>query len=185
MREKNKNEFNDIIKNIINNNNYQVINKDIHHGTNKLEHCQRVALCSYFMTKNLKLDYKAATRGALLHDFFIGEREEYGENSYLNHPITSVKNASKYFDVSNHEKDIIKTHMFHHLFIKKILRFINPHEDANLLKSRPKSAEAWIVCGADLFVSGYEWLRFKALSPVAYSTNIILLFLFFWTTTAK
>ena len=183
MSKKNKKEFNDIIENIINNNNYKVISDDIHHGTSKLEHCQRVAACSYFVAKKLRLDYKAATRGALLHDFFVGGRKDFEQNSYLNHPNTSVKNASKYFDVSNHEKDIIKTHMFHYLFAKKILRFIEPHEDANLLKSRPKSAEAWVVCGSDMLVSGYEWLRFKAASPVTHAANIILLFLFFWTTT--
>jgi len=181
----NKKDFNSIIDDILNNDEFRSLDEDIHHGTTKYLHCMRVAYVTYHISKILGLNYTEATRGALLHDFFLGEREATGDNSYLNHPVTSVKNAKKHFKISKHEEDIIRTHMFHHIFIKKILRFINPKEKAKVFASRPKSMEGWIVCGTDMFVSLYEWLRFKAGFRIAYSLNTLLLFSFFFMTTAK
>ena len=185
MSTRQKNEFENIIKDIINNSNFREIDNDVHHGTTKFQHCQRVAVGTYNVTKFLGLDYVAATRSALLHDFFVGKTEGVGENSYLNHPDTSVINAKKYFVLSEHETDIIRTHMFHHIFIKKILRFINPNEDAKLLESRPKSAEGWVVCLVDMFASLYEWLKFKVGQKAYYQLNILVLFMFFLITSTK
>ncbi len=93
--------------------------KDVaHHGITRYDHSLRVAYMTYKVCKFLRLDYKEATEAALLHDFFIDEVEnESGYNRLIKHPDYAVKNASKYFDLSDKQIDIIKTHMFPVTFI--------------------------------------------------------------------
>ena len=54
----------------------------------------------------------------------FGTRKEKPENSYLRHPVTASLNAQKYFNVSELESEAIKTHMFHHVILKKIFHFL-------------------------------------------------------------
>jgi len=170
---KNNNEYYKIAENILNNEYFLELKKDIHHGTNKYDHCRRVSLLSYKLAKLFKADQIEVVRAGLLHDFFFGERTEKDENSYLNHPKTSVKNAKQYFNITDKEASDIETHMFHHVIVKKLLPFINYKEKAILKEHKPKSKEGAIICFSDFLVSIYEFERFK----LSYSFSIFALFI--------
>lgn len=80
------NEFEMIINDIITNK--QVLkmkNYRQHCDTNTYDHCYNAAKYCYKICKKLNLDYKSATRAAMLHDFFytIGELVERLENINL------------------------------------------------------------------------------------------------------
>ena len=84
-----------------------------HHGITRYDHSMNVAYITYVVTKNLKLNYKEATFAALIHDFFNDEVK--GENGYkrlVDHPKHALKNAMRYFELTDLQKDIIAKHMF-------------------------------------------------------------------------
>ena len=115
-----------------------------HHGITRYDHCMRVAYISYKITKAMRLDYKQVTEAALLHDFFLDEVDHENRVERLrHHPEVAVKNASKYFDLTDMQIDIIRTHMFPVTF------------------TPPKYLESWIVDFADdvsaLYEKGYAF----------------------------
>lgn len=133
------NEFHRIVKPILDNSNFSDTKKITHHGITRYEHSMRVAYYSYIVTKFLKLDYKETTEAALLHDFFLDEVEDKNQVAKLRqHPTYAVENAKKYFDLSEKQEDIIKTHMFPVTF------------------TPPKYLESWIVDIVDDVASIYE-----------------------------
>lgn len=174
MTKNSKSEFDNLISDILENEYFLETKKDLHHGTSKYEHSMRVAKLSYKLSKIFKADVRATTRAGLLHDFFFGTRKEKPENSYLRHPVTASKNAKRYFSVSDMEAEAIKTHMFHHVLIKKILPFINRNEKVSVKEFKPKSKEGWIICLSDLIVSIVECERFQ----FTYVANVTLLLIF-------
>ena len=98
-----------------------------------------MAYYTYYVTRLLHLNYREATRGALLHDFFIDEVDnEKAIFKLRRHPMVAVKNSVKYFDISEFEEDIIKTHMFPVTF------------------TPPKYLESWIVDIIDDISAIYE-----------------------------
>ena len=174
-----KKEYKSIAKDILNNEKFLELKKDRHHGTNKYDHCKRVSYLSYLLAKLFHADVNSSVRAGLLHDFFFGERTAKAENSYLKHPNTSAKNAIKYFNISDNEADIIRTHMFHHVIVKKILPFVNFKEKAKVKDYVPKSREGHIVCISDLLVSVFEFSKYQ----VNYQVYLYMLFLINWLTT--
>ncbi len=166
-----KDEFESYICDILEDEHFLETKKDLHHGSSKYEHSLRVAKCSFKLGKVFHADMKSLTRSALLHDFFIGTRKEKPENSYLKHPETAARNAKEYFNVSDKEAEDIRTHMFHHVLIKKILPFINREEKAKVRDYKPQSKEGWIICASDLIVSVMECERFQ----FSYVANVCLL----------
>lgn len=167
-------EFDTLVKDILENEYFLETKRDLHHGTSKYEHSIRVAKLSYKLGKIFKADLRATTRAGLLHDFFFGTRKEKPENSYLRHPVTASNNAKKYFNVSNKEAEAIKTHMFHHVVLQKILPFINTKEKVSIEEFKPKTKEGWIICASDLLVSVMECERFQ----FSYVANVTLLLIF-------
>lgn len=161
-----------IVENILFNSNFVKLKNDDHHGTNKYDHCRRVSYISYKIARLLHCDYKATARAGLLHDFFYGTRKESNENSYLNHPITSARNAKKYFAINKKEESIIRTHMFHQILIKKIFPFINRKEHAKVWESKPTCIEGWIVCMTDMFVAFYELFLYKVKNYIKYAYTV-------------
>ena len=110
-----------------------------HHGITRYDHSMRVAYLSYKVSKSLRLDYKEVTEAALLHDFFLDEVNHESRIERLrHHPECAVKNASKYSDLSDRQKDIIRTHMFPVTF------------------TPPKYIESWIVDLVDDIAAVYE-----------------------------
>jgi len=171
MTKKDNCEFENLVSDILDNEYFLKTKSDLHHGTSKYMHSLRVAKLSYKMSRMFKASVKSATRAGLLHDFFFGTRKEKEENSYLNHPITASLNAKEYFNVNDLEAEAIKTHMFHHVLVKKIFPFVNRKEKASIREFKPKSKEGWIICLADLIVSIMECERFQ----FTYAANVILL----------
>lgn len=132
-------EFRQIIKPLLANSNFDETKKMHHHGINRYDHSMRVAYFSYKITKFLKLDYKETTEAALLHDFFFDEVADKTSIKRLRqHPNYALENAKKYFDLTDKQEDIIKTHMFPVTF------------------TPPKYLESWIVDIADDAASIYE-----------------------------
>ncbi len=174
MTKNKSNEFDSLVSDILENEYFLETKKDLHHGTSKYEHSLRVAKLSYRLGRLFKVDLKAVARAGLLHDFFFGTRKEKPENSYLRHPVTASCNAKRYFNVTDKEAEAIKTHMFHHVLLKKLFPFINRHEEASIKEFKPKSKEGWIICVADLLVSAMELERFQ----FTYAANVALLLMF-------
>lgn len=89
-----------------------------HANTSCYEHCLRVAYYTYVICKKLNLDYVSATRGAMLHDFFLYDWHEHRKvNSFLelhafSHPKIALNNSLKYFKLNDVEKDVILKHMW-------------------------------------------------------------------------
>lgn len=132
-------EFQKIITPLIKNSNFSKTKTITHHGITRYEHSLRVAYFSYIITKFLRLDYKETTEAALLHDFFL--EEVAGKNQIIRlrkHPSYAVKNAKKFFNISEKQEDIIKTHMFPITF------------------TPPKYLESWIVDIVDDISAIYE-----------------------------
>jgi uncharacterized protein len=63
----------------------------------------------------LGLDYCSAARGGLLHDFFLYDwhitKQQKGLHGFT-HPYTALKNANRFFNLNDLEKDIIVKHMW-------------------------------------------------------------------------
>lgn len=141
MRKK-KSDFYDIINDIYKHDEFMKLNDCRHHGITRYDHCLRVSYYTYLITKALHLNYKEATRAALLHDFFTDEVLTFNVvHKITKHPDIAVKNASKHFELSELQKDIIRTHMWPCTFMP------------------PKYLESWIVDMIDdisaIFERGY------------------------------
>ena len=116
-------EYNNIVKDILENREYKKLENYKHHGINRLEHSKRVSFYSYKICKCFGLDYISASRGGLLHDFFKNNYKKYSRKKLLiEHPTYALYNARKYFKLNEIEKDIIKSHMFP-INIKTIPRY--------------------------------------------------------------
>ena len=74
-------EYKEFSEDILNNDNFLVLKNDVHHGTNKYDHCKRVSYLSFLFTKLFKGNSKEATRAGLLHDFFYGSRTSISFNA--------------------------------------------------------------------------------------------------------
>ena len=123
--------------------------KHIQHGTTTVfEHSLSV---TYYCLKiantfKWKIDEKSMIRGALLHDYFLYDWHEKGENHRLHgfyHPKRALLNARKHFDLNGIEEDIIIKHMFPLTF------------------PAPKYKESVIVCIVDKWISTKETLAGK------------------------
>ena len=132
-------EFFQIIQPIMENSHFKKLDTIRHHGITRLDHCVRVAYYSYFVTKLLRLNYVDVTIAALLHDFFIDEvKDKNIVQRLVKHPMFAYKNASKYYILSDMQKDIILTHMF------------------PIVPKPPRYLESWIVDLVDDFAAIYE-----------------------------
>ena len=151
-------EYNNIIKKYKKHPKVLELNNYIHHGITRLEHSERVALYTYKITKRLKLNYKSATKAALLHDFFFDEVSDKSSIERLtNHPMIALNNANKYFELNKLEEDIISKHMFPITF------------------RIPKYIESWIVDGIDDVCAIYERIYSIKWNILSYSNLIIVL----------
>jgi uncharacterized protein len=64
-------EYINLVKDILMNEEFKRLKEFYHHNSSIYEHARRVSFLSYKICKYLKLDYRAAARGGLLHDFFL------------------------------------------------------------------------------------------------------------------
>lgn len=153
-----------LVNPILENKEFNQINTIVHHGTTRMSHSLRVSYYSYKIAKLLCLDYDQVARAGLLHDFYLDRTADYEKTKdklllfTTLHPKEAVENARKYFELTEKEEDMIKTHMF--------------PVDYRV----PKYAESWIVCLVDKLVGTYEWSR-KFKIQLTYGMNFCLLFL--------
>ena len=137
-------EFYDSISNIIHHPVVQEMKKYSQHcQTNCYQHCLAVAYHNFCICKKLNLDAVSAARGGMLHDLFLYDwREHYKETGNrfhaLTHPKEALKNASKYFELNEIEREIIIKHMWP-LTIKP-----------------PKYPETYIICLTDKYCGAVE-----------------------------
>ena len=90
-------EFQDIIYPLITNDTVQQMkNFKQHYETTCFEHCYTAAYHCYCICKKLNLDYKSATRAAMLHFYMIGEKDNLIEKDYM---------------LLLMEKQLVKTHL--------------------------------------------------------------------------
>ena len=151
-------EFDKLVNDIMLNNKFRELDNEMHHGISRLGHSMRVAKATYKVTKKLNLNYKSATRAALMHDFYL-DRELDTKNCFtalFDHPNKACETASEFYNLSSLEANIIKAHMF------------------PLGKTLPKYAESWVVTLADKSVALYEMYRFK----LSLKLGIYLMFIF-------
>lgn len=134
-----------------------------HHHTTRLNHSLKVSYYSYKIAKALRLSYEEVARAGLLHDFYmeqVNDQEHVKDKVMLfttKHPMNALDNASKYFDLTDLEIDIIKSHMF--------------PVDVKV----PKYAESWIVSAVDKVVSARE-MGYKIENFAINVANVYLLF---------
>jgi len=148
---KNDTEFQDIIYPLVTNETVQQMkNFRQHYETTCFDHCLTAAYYCYLICKKYHLDYKSATRAAMLHDLFLYDwRERQPDRKGLHaftHGKKACENACKLFDLNEKEKDMIIKHMwpvtvnFPKSFEGFILTFVDKYcamsETFEILKSR-------------------------------------------------
>ncbi len=154
-------EYMRIVKNILDNEEFNKIKKIEHHGITRFNHSMRVSYYSYKVAKALHLDYVQTARGGLLHDFFLSPEDRGTKEKFIStfvHPKQAVETAKSQFTLSKKEEDMIRSHMF----------------PINI--SVPKYMESWIVSTVDKVVAINE-LSLKFKFSLKYAYNIILLFM--------
>lgn len=150
-----------IINDILENEEFNKIKSIEHHGTTRYEHSMKVAYASYKIAKFLHLDYIEVARAGLLHDFFLSDEERTFKDKFIStftHPKYAVETSKKYFELSEKEIDIIKSHMF------------------PIYTSVPKYAESWVVSLVDKTIGSFEFLA-KFRYKFSYAMNIFVIFL--------
>ncbi len=140
-------EFYDIINDIYKHEEFMKLKRFFHHNSSIYAHVRDVAYFSYRACKYLKLDYRSAARGALLHDFFLYDWRNHDEpdlhrDKYhgIEHPRIALANAEKYFKLNDIERDIIVKHMW------------------PLTLMPPRYKESYIVTFADKYLSSKEFI---------------------------
>ncbi|MCR5310045.1 MAG: HD domain-containing protein [Lachnospiraceae bacterium] len=136
-------------RDILNSKNFLSSAKNIQHGdVSVMKHSLKVAYASMWLNRKLKIQCseRELVRGALLHDYFLYDwhdtkRENYQFLHGFYHPGIALKNATRDFNLTDKEKDIISKHMW-----PMTLKF-------------PKCREAWVVTAADKYISVLESLR--------------------------
>lgn len=112
----NDNEFQNIINELITNDTVQQMKNYIqHYETTCFDHCYVAAYYCYLICKKYNLDYRSATRAAMLHDLFLYNwRVKNGRKGLhaFTHGKLACKNASELFHLNDKEKDIIIKHMW-------------------------------------------------------------------------
>ena len=116
-----------------------------HSSINRLDHILSVTYLSYVITKEKGLDYKAAARGAILHDLFYydwHDKARWHRPHGYKHPRFALENARKLNkSITEKEENIILRHMF------------------PLTVIPPKYKEGFIVSLADKYCATRELLR--------------------------
>lgn len=116
-----------------------------HHGSNRYDHCLRVAIKTYKFAIKHNMDVEEVTRAALLHDFFFNK--DFGCDKELyrlkTHPMMAVVNAKMHFHINERQEDIIRTHMY------------------PITNEFPNSYPAFMVCHIDKEVSIYETFKYR------------------------
>ena len=112
-------EFHEYVKDLSTSSTVLEMDNFIQHGDiTTLEHVIAVAYTSFIFAKKAGADVRTTVRGAMLHDLYlydwhIKDPETRPPLTHgFTHPATAVKNAKKYFEPSEKELKIIRSHMW-------------------------------------------------------------------------
>jgi uncharacterized protein len=116
----------------------------IQHGSISVyEHSIAVAKLSFGMGEFFRItDKESLVRGALLHDFFLYDwhvPEKMWSLHGWTHPVTAAENGRKYFNITDKEYSLIRSHMWPYTLLHP-----------------PQYREGWIICIADKICSAVE-----------------------------
>ena len=118
-RERNREEFWDTFIWLRENPTIQELKKYSNHNiSNLFDHSSRVAVCAYDLSRrfHVNVDGNSLAKGAMLHDYYLycaRENKDVGTREHwLGHPKTALKNAEKEFELSDLERNIIRSHMW-------------------------------------------------------------------------
>lgn len=138
-------EYYEIVKGIVEHPEFQKTKNFIHHEEETLfDHVLEVSYYSFIYCKENELDYKSATIGGILHDFYPKpwqnckkEKKKFFKMHGFVHAKEALENARKYFPeyLTPKIENIIVRHMF----------------PVNIIPPRYK--EAWVVTMIDKRVS--------------------------------
>lgn len=127
-------------------------------NSNCFDHSIFVAYLSFLACRRLNLDYIAAARAGLLHDFALRNWRE-DENKALHrlwrHPHMALENANRKYDLSDKEQDIIVKHMW------------------PLTRPLPKHKESLIVSLTDKVCAVMEMSRLHRLFKVEKNLSLV------------
>ena len=155
-----------IVNDILDHKEFKKIKNITHHGLNRYDHSVRVSYYSYKIAKLFRLDSYEVARAGLLHDFFLVNNEVISVkekmNTLVNHPKYAEAYASKYFILSDKERDIIRSHMFPISVV-----------------AVPKYAESWLVNVIDNAFSICEAFSSKKVYFLRMSNIMIIVLLNF------
>lgn len=97
---------------------FQSMDQYIQHGhTTCMNHCIQVSYLSYRICRRYGWNAAGAARAGLLHDMFLYDWHTHAKETgdYFHgytHPKTALNNASRYFDLTSEESDMILCHMW-------------------------------------------------------------------------
>lgn len=134
---KQRSKFKKILDEVKENSRFELSDNFIQHGSTTVKkHCIDVAHTAYYISLKLKIKVKSdeLIRGALLHDYFLYDWHEVCWKNSIHgytHPSIALKEASKDFELTDTERDMIKHHMF------------------PLTPMPPKTKEGILLCLAD------------------------------------
>lgn len=116
-----------------------------HHGkVTCFDHSLFVSYLSFRAARFLKLDYRAAARGGLLHDLYLYNSKDKSAHpgwQCFDHPVAAWRNARALTQLSQKEENIILSHMW------------------PLARFRPRSREAALVDLVDTLCATLELCR--------------------------
>jgi uncharacterized protein len=141
---KNKILFDELVKSVCDSEKFAECKQFIQHGSISVyKHSMAVARMSFAIAETFKLsDKRSLVRAALLHDFFLYDwhvPERMWSLHGWTHPVTAANNARRYFNATDKEWSLIRTHMWPYTLLHP-----------------PKYREGWIICLADKAVSLVE-----------------------------
>lgn len=138
-------EFELVVKDILDHNEFQELRHELHHGISRYSHSVRVAKKVYQFSKWFHWDCENTTRAALLHDFYFDKQLKDCSiaKTWCTHPNVALQNAKERFDLDERQENVIASHMF------------------PTCKVVPKYKESILVGMIDKGVSIYEQYRFK------------------------
>lgn len=139
-------EYTECIDDLLQNEITGFMNNFMQHGSvTRFDHSLSVSYYSYVVCRLLRLDYRSAARGGLLHDLFLyswHKSKLIGGRHSFTHPYTALENASKNFVLNKKEKDIIVKHMW------------------PLTIRLPRYKEAYVVSFVDKYCAALEIMKY-------------------------
>ncbi len=141
-------EFQHLIHAIVHSDEYQHLKRQRHHlVTSVYDHSLKVAYLLYRHHKRyrLKTDLYELVRGALLHDYYLYDRQKKTHKRHLTrHPKKALQNAViAYPNLTRTERDMIGRHMF------------------PVTLRPPRTAGGWLICFYDKVAAVHDLVKRK------------------------